>query len=846
MAELTITIDGRSVACAEGMTVLDAADAAEIYIPRLCHHPDLPCAREVVLAQSVHQGVQVMTGDHTGEKAGVRAHCNLCLVAVEGSSEPVNACVTAATMEMVISTDTSEITRRRKVALAKILADHPHACLTCAQKQGCSRVDCSSNVPVDERCCKLLGNCELEKVADFIGIPGDTPKYVPAQRFLDKNGPLIERDFNLCIGCLRCVRVCADVRGADVLGAVWKDNRAWVGTLSGDGLKEAECRFCGACVEVCPTGALMDREGAATARPDAAEPCASACPLGIDIPRYVRLIALGQYQQALELIRMRTPFPTILGYVCFHPCEESCRRGELDQPVSICALKRFVAEAEGSGDRLPVSRKPDSGKKVAIIGAGPAGLTAAYYLSAAGHQVAIIEEGDAPGGMLRYAIPDYRLPTDILERELSVLHELGVEFRLNCRFGCDTTVADLMSNGAAAVLIAVGTSASKALVLDNSGAQGIYPGLEFLRSAKLSHEPKLTGRVVIIGGGNVAIDAAMSAVRLGGNPVHLVCLESRPEMPAHEWEIKQAEEEGVVIHCSWGPKRFTAKDGWVTGVDLVRCIGVFDERGRFSPQFDEREIEHIDAEAVIVTIGQKVAAEWLAASDKVKRGLSGTLAVNGEHSLGMEGVFAAGDAVKGPSSVVDAMADGRRAAEKIDTYLGGSGLGDGVVDFDAADEPRLDASAEAMRRERQTAAVAAPDTRKATFDLIDQTYSEQTARAEADRCLRCHLRQMLHPAVLPPELWRPLNADEVATVPPREGVYQLLNAEKKVIGISGTTDLRKSLSEKLENPGEAVFFLFEEDPMYTKRESELIQLYLQAHGELPGGGAGGDDLDDLF
>jgi len=842
MPELNITIDGKAVTCKEGVTVLEAADAADVYVPRLCHHPDLPCTRDTVLASSVHQGPVELTGEGGGEKAGEKAHCNLCLVQIDGAAEPVNACSTVVSSGMLVSTVTENITRLRRAGLAKILADHPHACLTCAQKQGCSRVDCSSNVPVEERCCKLLGSCELEKVADFIGIPGETPKYVPAHRPVDKGGPLIERDFNLCIGCLRCVRVCNDVRKAEVLGATWKDDRAWIGTLTGDGLKEAECRFCGACVEVCPTGALMDAEGEKKAGQTA--PCSAACPLGIDIPRYVRLIALGEYRQALELIRTRTPFPTILGYVCFHPCEESCRRGRLDEPVSICALKRFVAEANPQSPELP--KKPATGKKVAIVGAGPAGLTAAYFLATVGHEVTLFDGGERPGGMLRHAIPDYRLPPEVLEREMRFLEQLGVTFEGNALLGRDLSIDELKARGYDAVLVAVGTSLSKRLPVDGVDLENVYPGLEFLRSAKLSQEPKLTGPTVIIGGGNVAIDAAMSAVRLGGAPVHLVCLESRDEMPAHEWEIRQAEEEGVEIRCSWGPQRFEPKDGQVAGVDFVKCTRVFDEQGRFSPQFDDSQTLRIEATAVVVTIGQEVAADGLASSDRVKRGPGGTLAVDGGYSLGLEGVFAAGDAVKGPSSVVEAMADGRRAAEKIDAYLGGSGIGETAVETTAADDPRLDAPSGAMQRERQTAPTAPLAERASGFTLIDRTFSEQAARAEADRCLRCHLRSMIQPVVLPPELWKPLTADEVAAVPQCEGVFQLLDADKKVIGITGTADLNKSLTEKLESPGSAVFFTFEEDPMFTKLESELIQQYLQKHGELPGGGVGGDDLDDLF
>ncbi|MEE9554861.1 MAG: 2Fe-2S iron-sulfur cluster-binding protein, partial [candidate division Zixibacteria bacterium] len=371
MATINININGRSIECAEGMSILEAADSAGIYIPRLCYHPDLPPTGEVIWTDSVFQGDAKIPGEDSGGKAGEKAHCNLCLVEIEGYTEPVNSCVTTAEDAMVVFTETPQVILCRKKALSKILADHPHACLTCAQKQGCSRTDCSSNVPLDERCCILLGRCQLEKISDYIGIPGNTPKYVPPNRPILKDDPLFDRDFNLCIGCLRCVRVCKDVRGVDVLGAVWKENRAWIGTLRAAGLKEADCRFCGACVEICPTGTLLDKENVAPVRKDSPVPCVGKCPAGIDIPRYLRLIATGQNKEALELIQSSVPFPGILGYVCFHPCEDVCRRGEIDESVAICALKRYVADSIPTDDYLRIQAKQDTGKKIAIIGSGP-------------------------------------------------------------------------------------------------------------------------------------------------------------------------------------------------------------------------------------------------------------------------------------------------------------------------------------------------------------------------------------------------------------------------------------------------------------------------------------------
>jgi formate dehydrogenase beta subunit len=835
MSNLAVTINGRPIESPNGKTILEVADSAGIYIPRLCHHPDLPPASDVVWSEFVMQGGTKITSELSAEKAGDRGHCNLCLVEIEGRPEPVNSCITQAEDGMVIETETPNVVQLRKKALSRILADHPHACLTCAQKQGCSRTDCSSNVPVDERCCILLGRCQLEKVSDYIGIPGDTPKYVPKNRPVVKDDPLFDRDFNLCISCLRCVRICRDVRGIDALGAVWKDERAWVGTRNGSGLKEADCRFCGACVEVCPTGALLDKEDVAPVRRDSPVPCVGQCPAGIDIPRYVHLIAEGRTKEALEVIRSSVPFPGILGYVCFHPCEEICRRGGIDEPVAICALKRFAADNVPLDDLESVKRKPDTGKRVAVVGSGPAGLTAAYYLSAAGHKVDIFDQSSEPGGMLRYGIPEYRLPSDVLDRELQILKGMDIDLHMDHKIGADFGVQDLKDKGFDSILLAAGTPVSKNLPVENSDLDGILQGLDFLKSAKSDQKPELNGRVVVIGGGNVAIDAAMTAWRLGAQNVQMVCLESRDEMPAHDWEIAQAEEEGVEINPSWGPMLFVSDKGRVSGVKLKRCTRVFDSTGRFDPQYDETETKEIAADYVIITIGQEADAVLV----RKLNGLGG----NKEWSAGIDGVFAAGDLVKGPSSVVEAISDGRKAAGAIDACLGGTGLPEILTDSIEDDHVRLETSSQSFNLPRRSPESSNPTERKSGFGVIEKTFQNQVAIAEAGRCLQCHLRVSITPDILPPEPWLPLNRETIDSVPAAEGVFRLLDEQKQVIRISGTADLRQGLTESLDDPGQAEYFMWEEDPMYTKRESELIQQYLQQHGKLP---PGNDTEDDLF
>ena len=841
----TLSIDSRLIEYSEAKTILEIADSAGIYIPRLCHHPDLPAAGEVTLSEFIFQGNTKIEGEKPDIKLGDQAHCNLCIVEIEGQSEPLRSCATLVENGMVIRTDTSKLLDLRRQSLGKILATHPHACLTCAQKEGCSRIDCSSNVPVDERCCVLLGNCELEKICDYIGIPADTPKFVPKNYPIIKGDPLFNRDYNLCIGCLRCVRVCRDVREADVLGAVWKDDRIWIGALKEGDLREADCLFCGACVEVCPTGALLDKENVPAVRREKSLPCTEKCPAGIDIPRYLKLIAQGRDLEALNLIRSRVPFPGILGYVCFHPCEANCRRKYIDQAVPICALKRFVA------DKIPVEdiplpqKKADTGKSVAIIGAGPAGLTAAYYLSLAGHRVDLYDEADQLGGMLRYAIPDYRIPPEVVDRELEQLNNLGISFHQGQKIDNKFGISKLKEKGFNAILIAAGTSKSKVLNIENSELENIFTGLEFLKSAKINRAPRLDGRTIVIGGGNVAIDAAMTAVRLGSNSVKMVCLEKRDEMPAHEWEIAQAEEENIEILASWGPLRFLGHNGHLSDIELRRCTRVFDPQGKFSPQYDENEIITIPADYAIITIGQEVDKDLLNHLEDLCKDRKNLLKASKNFELGIEGVYAVGDVLRGPSSVVEAIADGRLVAEVMDKYLGGNGLLEFTPEMAGLDDSRLNSTSASIRQPRQSGKVADPRTRISGFEIIENTYDENTARQQAQRCLQCHLRQLITPVKFPPERWLVLANDVVEAVPDVEGVFQLLDDEKKILRISGAARLKQSLLECLDNPGNAKYFVWEEDPMYTKRESELIQQYLQKHGELPAGGIG-DDLDDLF
>ena len=434
-----LTVNGKSISAEPGETILEAALREGIYIPNLCYHPDLPPSGEQLPVDAVFRGEDRFVHTEGSEPYG---GCGLCVVEVNGQDKPVRSCATNAEEGMAVKTDTDALNRERKKRLKELLTKHPHACLTCAQKEGCTREPCSTNVPVEERCCPNWGHCEVQKISEFVGIPEDTPRWIPTALPVLKE-PLFDRDYNLCIGCTRCVRACRELRGIEAIGYVIDDQgRVVVGSVAPD-LKESGCRFCTACVEVCPTGALTDRDLKFQDKTSALVPCRSECPAGIDIPNYLRLIAQGREQDAAAVIRQSVPLPNVLGAVCFHPCEEVCRRGDVSDPIAVCALKRFALENSEAGLKpisVPAPSKPG---KVAIVGGGPAGLTAAYYLRMKGRAVTIFEAESELGGMLRWGIPEYRLPKDALARDIDPILNSGVAVEYGKRVGTDIKIQDL-------------------------------------------------------------------------------------------------------------------------------------------------------------------------------------------------------------------------------------------------------------------------------------------------------------------------------------------------------------------------------------------------------------------
>jgi Fe-S-cluster-containing dehydrogenase component len=448
-----ITVDGQKIEAQDGKRILEASIEAEIYIPHLCGHPQLDASSEVQPSEEVYVGGVA----HKGEAGASFEGCNLCLVQIEGREGLHKACKTLVEDGMTITTVSPELKKARQENLSVLLERHRHACLLCAQSDGCDRINCSSNIPEPERCCDNFGKCELQSVSKFIGTEKGLLPYKPLELPVIEDEPLLVRDYNLCIGCLRCVRVCKEVKGADALGFVIEDGRVLVGSKAAT-LKESGCQFCGYCIEVCPTGALKDNVAGVGERENYLIPCKTTCPAGIDIPRYTRLIADEKFSEAAAVIREKVPFPGVLGHVCYHPCETVCRRGEINESVSICALKLPAARNDTRLWEEKSKLAASTGKKVAVIGSGPAGLTAAYYLAKLGHSVTVFEAMPEAGGMMRAGITENKLPREVLDEEIKVISDAGVQIETNTKIG---SLDDLVEKGYDAIFVAAGASQKK-------------------------------------------------------------------------------------------------------------------------------------------------------------------------------------------------------------------------------------------------------------------------------------------------------------------------------------------------------------------------------------------------
>ncbi len=482
-----------------------------------------------------------------------------------------------------------------------------------------------------------------------------------------------------------------------------------------------KCTACGRCVEICILDNLRLQ----------LSPCRGACPIGMNCQGYIHLIAKGKTEKALEMVKETIPFGRILSRVCSRPCEAVCNRIKVDhKPVAIRDLKRFLTDQDSQPWTPTIAQEHP--QKVAIIGAGAAGLTAVFYLRTWGFQVTLYDKESVAGGLMRWAIPEFRLPQDILERELSFIQRLGIEFIGNRALGKDLQLKELEKEFDA-ILLALGAHGQMKLDIPGEDAPQTFPVLDFMKKVRLKKPPHVGQKVVVIGGGNAAVDAAQTALHLGAKEVQLVSLERREEMLASPWSIAEAEEEGVHIRNGWGPIKFRFSGKKLTGVVLKKCTAVYDPQGDFCPTYDEKKTLNLSADTVILAVGQKPAL------DSLDPFLLGPLGISYDpitFQTPNPKIFSAGDFNRGPKTIVEAMSQGKEAAISIQRFLNGEdlyyGRGSGSP-YELQFEPDL---SRANPRSRVAMASLSLSQRMG-FQEVSLGYSKEEALAEAERCLNC-------------------------------------------------------------------------------------------------------------
>ena len=523
-----------------------------------------------------------------------------------------------------------------------------------------------------------------------------------------------------------------------------------------------KCSSCGDCFEACPVDLINEFEQGLNTRkainkrypqaiPSAVSiskaarpPCKLTCPAGCNGQGYVALISKGKYVEALDHIKQWIPLPAVLGRICHHPCEQECNRNEVDQPVAIAPLKRFAADIvrqKRKDGEVPPEEKPvlDKSKpKVAVVGAGPSGLTCALDLVKLGYPTTVFEKDAEPGGQLWSAIPKYRLPKDVLAADIKDIVDLGIDLKLNAPVNGKNGIDELKKQGYKAIYLAIGAQQSRSLPIPGVDLPQVRLALDFLRDVNQGKKVDIGDKVVVIGGGNVAMDVARTARRLGAKEVTAICLEGAEEMPAHAWEIEEAVEEGVKIMNSWGPTEILSKNGTVTGASFKKCTAVFDSEGKFSPTFDENVTTSVDGDTVIIAIGQATDLSVLPESTGIKTTRGGWLIADPLTLATDEaGIFAGGDGVTGPKSAVEAIKHGHEAAISIDRYLNKLDLKEGREAKE--DEPAPLPEGKHEKKARLDAKNINLERRLSGFDEIVDTFTEEEAVKEAERCLDCGL-----------------------------------------------------------------------------------------------------------
>ncbi len=566
------------------------------------------------------------------------------------------------------------------------------------------------------------------------------------------------------------VKICNALRTSQLFNTPNMSRSAYVAEVD-----KANCVACGRCVEYCPAGAVKlgqklctssgEKEYPRQVLPDATRwgqhmwsedyrdknrinchqsgtsPCKTACPAHIAVQGYLKKAAEGKYREALELIKRENPFPAVCGRICNRRCESACTRGTIDEPVAIDAVKKFIAEQDMNQEHrfvpeiVVASNRGRWKEKIAIIGGGPSGLSCAYYLATLGYYPTVFEKNPQPGGMLRYGIPSYKLAKDVIDAEIDIMREIGVEIRTGVEVGKDVTLDELRAQGYKAFYVAIGCQSGRLPGIPGQDLEGVSTAISFLHDANTGAKT-LKGRVVVVGGGNVAIDAARVAKRSGAIEVTMLSLETEDIMPASEEERAEAREDGVVINPGWGPAEVIGKDGKVTAIRFKKCLSVFDDQKRFAPEFDEQQSLTLEADMVIFAIGQSVENKDLFNGSKVEF-FRGVYPVADKLTLqtAQEDIFVGGDCMTGPKFAIDAIAAGKEAAESLHRYVqhGHMTIGRNRRDFIELD--KSDIRVESYdNSSRQTAPDA--ESRK-PFEEYHLTLTEEQVRKETARCLGC-------------------------------------------------------------------------------------------------------------
>lgn len=572
------------------------------------------------------------------------------------------------------------------------------------------------------------------------------------------------------------VNVCYALRTSQLFNTPNMSRSAYVAKVD-----KANCVACGKCVEFCPAGAvklgqkLCDKEGCEVQYPrtplpseqpwgehmwshnyrdvnrincydTGTAPCKTACPAHVAVQGYLKLAKEGRYDDALALIKKDNPLPAVCGHVCNRRCEDACTRGTVDEAVAIDEVKRFLAERDLNAETRYIPKKTIPSlkggfdEKIAIIGAGPAGLSCAYYLALTGYKPTIFEKNEEPGGMLRYGIPSYKLEKDLLAAEIDVIRKLGVEIRCGVEIGKDITIEELREQGYKGFYVAIGCQRGRKPGITGENAKGTYAAVDFLREAGAKESFALEGDVVVVGGGNVAIDAARISSRCVDAKISMFCLEQRENMPASKEEIAEALEEGIELNCGWGPKEVLEEDGKVAGVVFKKCIRVLDEQGRFSPEYDEEQTVTIPCKHVIFSVGQ--AIEWgnmLDNLDLKRRPNGGALADKLTYQTSEPDIFVGGDVYTGPRFAIDAIAAGREGAISLHRYVHENctlTIGRNRRDFVELDKNNISVDSYDTSK-RQIPAKADEKAQAATFRDLSHSLTEEQVKAETSRCLSC-------------------------------------------------------------------------------------------------------------